>query len=79
VNSWNESLPWSEPLARKKVRVPVVALGGAKGLGVQVERMARQVAEDVTAETLADCGHFVPEECPDAVVRHIRSLAAKLS
>lgn len=73
------SIDQTEPLARDKLQVPVVALGGAKGLGVQVGRMVKQVAENVTAETLDDCGHFIPEECPEAVVRHIRSLAAILS
>lgn len=72
------SIDQTEPLARDKLQVPVVALGGAKGLGVQVGRMVKQVAENVTAETLDDCGHFIPEECPEAVVRHIRSLAALL-
>ncbi len=74
-----DSIDQTEPIVLAKVEVPVVALGGAKGLGGQVGRMVKQVAEDVTSETLADCGHFVPEECPDAVIRHIRSLAAKLS
>lgn len=72
------SIDQTEPLARDKLQVPVVALGGAKGLGVQVGRMVKRVAENVTAETLNDCGHFIPEECPEAVVRHIRSLAALL-
>ena len=73
-----DSIDQTGPLASDKVKVPVVAIGGAKGLGKKVGPMVEQVAEQVTAETLDDCGHFVPEECPDAVIRQIRALAAKL-
>jgi pimeloyl-ACP methyl ester carboxylesterase len=75
-----DSIDQTEPLATNKVRVPVVALGGAKGgLGAKVGEMVKLVARDVTVETLADCGHFMPEERPDAVIRHIRALAARTS
>ncbi len=73
-----DSIDQTEPLTMSKVDAPVIAIGGAKGLGNKVETMVRQVAENVLAETLSDSGHFVPEECPDAVVRHVFALAAKL-
>jgi pimeloyl-ACP methyl ester carboxylesterase len=31
-------------------------------------------ADDMTAEIVDDCGHFIPEERPDLVVRHAREL-----
>jgi pimeloyl-ACP methyl ester carboxylesterase len=68
----------TEPLTSAKVTVPVVAIGGAKGLGAEVGEMVRQVAENVIDETLSDSGHFVPEECPQAVIRHVRALASQL-
>ena len=73
------SIAQTEPLMKAKVWVPVVAIGGVKGLGDKVGKMVRMVASDVTAETLSDSGHFVPEEAPDAVIRHVRAMAAKLS
>lgn len=72
------SIAQTEPLMQARVTVPVVAIGGAKGLGDKVGEAVRHVAVDVTAETLPDCGHFVPEECPEAVIRHVRAFAAKL-
>lgn len=72
------SIAQTEPLMQAKVTVPVVAIGGAKGLGDKVGEAVRQVATDVAPETLPDCGHFVPEECPEAVIRHIRALAAQI-
>ena len=73
------SIAQTEKLTQAKVRVPVVALGGSRnGLGAKVGEMVRLVAEQVEAHTLPDSGHFTPEEQPDAVVKHILSMAAKL-
>ena len=71
------SIEQTEPLMLVKVSVPVVAIGGVKGLGDKVGEMVRMVASDVTAETLPDAGHFVPEEAPDDIIRRIRAIAAK--
>lgn len=75
-----KSIEQTEPLAGllgQKVTVPVVALGGEKGLGKQVISMLEMVAKDVEGEVIADCGHFVPEERPEIVVRHIKALTAR--
>ena len=72
------SIGQTEPLTEAKVTVPVVAIGGAKGLGPKVGEMAKLVAENVEANLLSDCGHFVQEECPDAVVKAVLGMAAKL-
>ena len=71
------SIAQTEPLMRRKITVPVVALGGEKGLGDKVGQMAAMVAETVEAHTLADCGHFMPEERPEEITRHILGVAAK--
>ena len=68
----------TEPLTAAKVSVPVVAIGGVKGLGDKVGQAVRLVASDVTFETLADSGHFVPEEAPDAVIGHVRAMATRI-
>jgi pimeloyl-ACP methyl ester carboxylesterase len=68
----------TEPLTTAKVTVPVVAIGGAKGLGDKVGETVRMVASDVTAETLPDSGHFVPEECPDEIIKRVRSITLTL-
>lgn len=57
------------PLTSAKVQVPVVTLGGAKGLGVKVREMVEQVAEHVTGSVLDSSGHFLPEEAPQELVR----------
>ena len=73
------SIEQTEPLTSAKVIVPVVAMSGAsKGLGTKVGEMVMRVARNVDKVSLPDCGHFVLEECPDAVVRQIFSMAARL-
>lgn len=56
--------------ARKKTRLdmPVLAIGGALGLGDRVGDQMKLVARDVTAVTIPDCGHYVPEEAPEATL-----------
>ena len=72
-----DTMDQTRPLTGDKVTPPVIAIGGAKGLGDKVGEMVSRVAAHVTRETLADSGHFVPEEQPDALVRKILALAAK--
>jgi len=71
------SIEQTEPLMSSKVQVPVIAMGGAKGLGAKVGEMVGMVAQNVDAETLPGCGHFLPEEQPDAVIKRILAMAAK--
>ncbi len=75
------SIEQTEPLARllvgHKVAVPVVALGGDKSLGANVEKMLKLVAKNVEGEVVSNCGHFLPEEFPAVVVRHILAMASK--
>lgn len=67
----------TEPLIKARIKQPVVAIGGRKGLGDKVGKTVRMVAHDVTTETVADCGHFVPEECPEVVIKHVLALASQ--
>lgn len=69
-----QSIEQTEPLTKNKVRIPVMAMGGVKGLGAQVSEMLRMVAADVKQVVLDESGHFVPEEQQDAVVSAILAL-----
>lgn len=53
-----------------KIRTPVRAFGGANFLG-DVTPYWREVAENVEGGVVEECGHFVPEEKPEIVVRQI--------
>ena len=62
------------PLTESKVLVPVVAIGGEKGLGARVGQFVSMVAANVKSVVLPDCGHFVPEECPEAILEQLDRL-----
>jgi pimeloyl-ACP methyl ester carboxylesterase len=73
------SIDQTEPLMKAKISVPVVALGGEKGLGSKVGDMVAMVAENVEAHTLTGCGHFMIEERPEFVAEHIIALTARVA
>lgn len=73
------SMEQTGALVGRKVQVPVVALGGEKGLGAQVGEMLKGVAKSLDSHVVQDCGHFLPEECPKEVVRHVQALSAHAS
>jgi pimeloyl-ACP methyl ester carboxylesterase len=64
-------------LLKEKVKVPVVALGGDKALGANVLEWVKLVAASVTGDVIADCGHFIPEERPRDVVRHVLAMTGE--
>jgi len=51
-----------------------VALGGEKGLGALVGKFVSMSASNVQSKVIPSCGHFIPEEHPEAVVEHLRIL-----
>ncbi len=63
----------TEPLLARKVRVPVLALGGATANGARVGDMVRLVADNVRADVI-DCGHFIPEERPEEIVSRVLTM-----
>jgi len=64
------------PLQDSKVKVPVVAIGGERGLGARVGQFVSMVASEVSSVVLPGCGHFIPEGRPDAVVDQVLRITA---
>lgn len=54
-------------IARMKLQMPVLAIGGAKARGRahEPEQSLRRVAIDVRGVVVPDCGHFVADEQPE--------------
>jgi len=54
-----------------RLKMPVLAVGGgreeARGRGSEPEASLKLIADDVTGAVVPDCGHFVPEEQPEAL------------
>jgi len=53
-----------EELARTKLTMPVLSIGGEKANGTALAEQTKSVAVDVTTVVLEDTGHWVMEERP---------------
>ena len=64
-----------EVLEGRQIRCPVRVLWGKKGV---IEMLFdalgewRKVADGEVGGEALDCGHYIPEEAPEAVVRHVK-------
>jgi pimeloyl-ACP methyl ester carboxylesterase len=63
--------------AKGKLKMPVLAIGGEKSFGTAQADVMRFVASDVTAEVIANSGHWLMEEQPDATVAAITAFLAR--
>jgi pimeloyl-ACP methyl ester carboxylesterase len=61
--------------ARFRLPMPVLALGGGSGWGrrKEVVESLRRLADDVQGGVITDCGHWMPEEQPEELLRRLRS------
>lgn len=55
----------------KRIRVPLLALGGDESFGDRTREMLTTVAENVQGSVLSNCGHFIPEEKPGELVEYL--------
>lgn len=53
--------------ARRRLTLPILAMGGDAGLAKMMERMMCEVADEVIGLVVPGCGHYIPEEAPEFV------------
>lgn len=53
---------------KTRLTMPVLAVGGDKAVGLKVGIEMKSVAYTVTAVVIPDCGHYVQEESPEALI-----------
>ncbi|MEW9549736.1 alpha/beta fold hydrolase [Nonomuraea sp. NPDC050783] len=63
----------------RRLTMPVLALWGSVGLPARLPTLDiwREYAENVTGAQIPDCGHFIAEERPDALLDHLRGFLAE--
>jgi haloacetate dehalogenase len=63
----------------QRLAMPLLALWGQEGLvgRLPVREIWSEYADDLRAEALADCGHFLAEEQPDLVVERLQRFLAE--
>ncbi|MFG3261938.1 MULTISPECIES: alpha/beta fold hydrolase [Streptomyces] len=62
----------------RRLTMPVLALWGSVGLPSRLPTLEiwRAYADDVTGAEIPECGHFIPEEQPEALLGHLWSFLA---
>jgi pimeloyl-ACP methyl ester carboxylesterase len=60
-------------LSRGRLKMPVLAIGGERSFAGTMATVMRAAADNVTELVIADSGHWLMEEQPDATVRAIRA------
>lgn len=68
----------AQNVQRKNTRLtlPVLAMGGAASLGDMVADTMKLGADNVETAVIPDCGHWVAEEAPDALVAALTAFFA---
>ncbi len=55
-------------LAKTRLAIPVLSIGGARANGNALGEQAKLVASDVTVVVLSDTGHSILEERPEETI-----------
>jgi pimeloyl-ACP methyl ester carboxylesterase len=58
-------------LAKQKLNIPILTIGGEAGIGNATTTSFQKVANNVTGMTLPNTGHFIPEERPNFLITQI--------
>lgn len=54
-------------LAQRRLTLPILAIGGDRWLGDMMRETFATVGDDVRGAVIENCGHYVPEEAPEAL------------
>jgi pimeloyl-ACP methyl ester carboxylesterase len=60
-------------MARGKLSMPVLAIGGEKSFGAQMATIMQFVASNVREGVIPDSGHWIMEENPRATIAVVRA------
>ncbi len=71
INFGEAGLAQARARAARPVAMPVLAVGGSGGIRDLLQKTLQPFAADVQGAVLEDCGHFLPEECPEELVRAV--------
>jgi pimeloyl-ACP methyl ester carboxylesterase len=66
-----------EFLARGRLKMPILAVGGQKSFGPMMATVMRAAGDDVTEGIVPDSGHWIMEENPRATIPLVRNFLAR--
>ena len=66
-----------EFLARGRLKMPILAVGGQKSFGPMMATVMRAAGDDVTEGIVPDSGHWIMEENPRATIKLVRDFLVR--
>lgn len=72
-----EDVRQNREYAKTKLKMPVLALGGASATNTLPLRQMREVSSDVRGGVMEGCGHWLATECPDELTRRLLAFFAE--
>jgi pimeloyl-ACP methyl ester carboxylesterase len=63
----------------KKIKTPLLGLGGSKSKADEVRQQLEQVAVHVQGGPIENCGHFMPDERPEVLIERLTSFFSGVS
>lgn len=63
----------NQELKKSKLTMPVLAIGGVVGAGETTIETMKLVSDNVKGAIIEQCGHYTPEECPEAFLKLVKS------
>ena len=60
----------------KTLQIPVLAIGGESGVGGSIGVAMHKISPNVTTHVIHNCGHYVPEECPETFTKSVLAFTA---
>jgi len=73
---FGEIIAQNEQRKNRRLTLPVLAIGGAESSGEGAANTMKLVADDVQGVVLPDCGHWVAEQAPDALLAALTAFLA---
>jgi len=74
--AWDANSAQNQRRKEQRLTLPVLAMGGAKGIGQPVVDAMKLVADDVQGLIIPDCGHWLAEEAPDQMLAALTAFLA---
>jgi pimeloyl-ACP methyl ester carboxylesterase len=71
-----EIIAQNEQRRNRRLTLPVLAIGGAESSGEGAANTMKLVADDVQGVVLPDCGHWVAEQAPEALLDALTAFLA---
>jgi pimeloyl-ACP methyl ester carboxylesterase len=74
--AWDATLAQNEERRKRRLAMPVLAIGGADSWGAQPGKAMQALADDVQSAVIPGAGHWVAEQAPERMLATLTTFLA---